>query len=58
MGRDRGPICCVDCRAPIDDPRLTAREDVDREVSQIDTTRRTPGAPETTCGMASACRHW
>ena len=40
-----------------DDPRLPACVGVDREVSRIDTTRRIPGALETTCGMVAACRH-
>ena len=40
---------------PFDDPRLPACVDVDREVSRIDTTRHTPGVPETTYGKVFAC---
>ena len=55
MDCDHGPILRVDRRAPLDDPRLGAREDVDLEDSRTGTTQRTPRVPERTCGKATAC---
>ena len=40
---------------PNDDPRCPAYVDVDREASRIDTTQRTPGAPEMTSRMKYSC---
>ena len=55
VDQERGPICLVDRRATIDDPRPHACEDVDTEVSCTITTRRTPGAIWMKCTEA-ACR--
>ena len=39
-------------RAPLDNPRPNAREDMDMEDSPADSTRRTPGASKTMCRKA------
>ena len=57
MDCDCGPIRQVDHRAPLNDPRLSGREDMDLEDSRSGPTWRTPRVLETTCGNAAACWH-
>ena len=58
MDLDPGPIRRVHRRAPLNDPRSNAREDVDWKDSQTDTSRRILGATERTCEKVLACRHY
>ena len=56
MDLDRGPICRVHSRAPLNDSRPNARDDVDIEDFQTNPTRRTLGASKMMCEKAIDCR--